>query len=287
MKKVLKRIKTEKGQGLTEYVLILAFIAGVAIAMFGGDGSLKGTLLSTVTKTNNILAGLFGDNKTIAQRMSEWSQYATDAELLENVSSAERLKLDQELLINLANLYLTRNILDVQNDINEFNKGVTLENNATYPHRGTIWNSRTAQTNPDGVTKESNKVQMFKYQEPANTDQTITINDSQNNNASHFNNARVAELISNGAVQESNFNTNQNNAAVSTINQRVFYSDGMINQGNTRTIHARFGIDENTKEVTSVHIYAKQDGTTNAVEGLDLTVRKSGVTYHPTGITYN
>ena len=53
--------KSEKGQGLTEYVLILAFIAGIAFVMFGGDGSLRGTLVNTVTGTTKILAGLFAD----------------------------------------------------------------------------------------------------------------------------------------------------------------------------------------------------------------------------------
>ena len=41
--------KTEKGQGLTEYVLIIAFIAGLAFMMFGGNGSLKDTLVNTFT----------------------------------------------------------------------------------------------------------------------------------------------------------------------------------------------------------------------------------------------
>ena len=54
----------------------------------------------------------------------------------------------------------------------------------------------------------------------------------------------------------------------------------MINQGNSRTIHARFGVDSNNN-ISSVHIYAKQDGTNKAVNGLDLTVNNSGVTYHP------
>jgi len=56
-----RRTIKEKGQGLTEYVLILAFIAGVAFMMFGGSGSLKDTLVSTFTKTNNLLCPLVGN----------------------------------------------------------------------------------------------------------------------------------------------------------------------------------------------------------------------------------
>lgn len=49
MTKISKYLK-EKGQGLTEYVLILAFIAGVAMAIFG-NGGLKTTLANTLDNT--------------------------------------------------------------------------------------------------------------------------------------------------------------------------------------------------------------------------------------------
>ena len=42
----MRKFFKEKGQGLTEYVLILAFIAGVAYMMFAKTG-LKSTVSST------------------------------------------------------------------------------------------------------------------------------------------------------------------------------------------------------------------------------------------------
>ena len=71
MKKNLKRIITEKGQGLTEYVLILAFVAGIAMMMFGGG--LKSTLAGTVTETNRLLGGLF--NKTYSDYFHDWRKF--------------------------------------------------------------------------------------------------------------------------------------------------------------------------------------------------------------------
>ena len=45
----MRKLFKEKGQGLTEYVLILAFVAGVAYMMFANTG-LKSTVSSTFTE---------------------------------------------------------------------------------------------------------------------------------------------------------------------------------------------------------------------------------------------
>ena len=91
-----KTIK-EKGQGLTEYVLILAFIAGIAFMIFGGDGSLKGTLVDTFTETHKILAGLFNDK-------TDWGHMNTSEFNSDN--QPERLAADQVSLENFASFFL-------------------------------------------------------------------------------------------------------------------------------------------------------------------------------------
>lgn len=266
--------RKQKGQGIVEYALILAFVVGVAMMLNGAN--VGGAVKDTFDKVASLLGG--GQTSAYAQRTSGWNQYATDDELLANVSSADRLAADQALLIDIANLFLGRNILDVQKDLQEFNTDVAYSGTADDPH-GTIWDSRNNQTNPDGF-KESNKVQIFKYQEPGGTDQMIKVS----NDGKH-DNAVAAEVITGGAIKASDF---INNGSTSTLNQRVFYSDDMVNAGMTRTVHARFGVDSNTKEVTSVHIYAKRDGGNNTTtDGLDLTVSKSGVVvYHGNGNNY-
>ena len=113
MKKNLKKIIIEKGQGLTEYVLIIAFIAGVAFMMFGGNGSLKGTVVGTFTETVSILANLFGEDDgyvtaskiNYTKAFNDWRDKSSE-ELKELASSAERLKADQEGLASIANCFL-------------------------------------------------------------------------------------------------------------------------------------------------------------------------------------
>ncbi len=61
---------TEKGQGLTEYVLILAFIAGVAMMIFG-HGGLKTTVVSTFEKTVELIASINEDDSRSPEEKDE------------------------------------------------------------------------------------------------------------------------------------------------------------------------------------------------------------------------
>ncbi len=51
----LKKFFAEKGQGLTEYVLILAFVAGLAYIMFGETG-LRDTVNSTFSASQSAIS---------------------------------------------------------------------------------------------------------------------------------------------------------------------------------------------------------------------------------------
>lgn len=99
------RLRSEKGLGLTECVLVLAFIAGIAFAMFGGNGSLKDTLVNTFTETQKILAGLFSDK-------TDWGHMDVSAFNAEN--QGERLVADQSSLDNLANFFLGKREAEIR-----------------------------------------------------------------------------------------------------------------------------------------------------------------------------
>ena len=52
----MRKFFKEKGQGLTEYVLIIAFVAMIAFVMINGESSLKTTVSSTYSDSNSKLS---------------------------------------------------------------------------------------------------------------------------------------------------------------------------------------------------------------------------------------
>ena len=125
MKKELKKIITEKGQGLTEYALILAFIAGLAMLMFG-SGSLKETLASTITKTNNTfaeIAALFGGNKSYSYYFEKWRTASRDT--LSAESNDDRKEADKLGLAIIARQLLTLDVTGVQKFMSDHAGNVT------------------------------------------------------------------------------------------------------------------------------------------------------------------
>lgn len=100
--KLLKHYLNRKGQGLTEYVLLLAFIAGLAMMLSGAN--LGGTVKGVV---NDLSALLGGEKKTYAGYYKEWSKLST-AELAK-IDNAQRLQADREGLVNIGKRFFHEN----------------------------------------------------------------------------------------------------------------------------------------------------------------------------------
>ena len=128
LNRIRRKTIREKGQGLTEYVLILAFIAGIAFMMFGGNGSLKGTLVNTFTETHRILAGLFSEEKTYSDYFHDWRN--TPLNELSQIDNDERIKADQEALALIARAFIKLTPDQAQAKLKEFTNGNSSKNDS-------------------------------------------------------------------------------------------------------------------------------------------------------------
>lgn len=108
----LRRTIREKGQGLTEYVLIIAFIAGIAFMMFGGNGSLRGTLVNTIIETNSKLAGMFDGGNKYVTAFKEWSKKTREE--LSDIPDKDLIAADQEALANIGKYFMEQDLTKAQ-----------------------------------------------------------------------------------------------------------------------------------------------------------------------------
>ena len=222
MKKDLKKIIIEKGQGLTEYVLILAFIAGVAFMMFGGNGSLKGTVAGTLTETVRILGGLFGEDDGYITASKNYRDYYLNKEWkkkksdeLAGISNEERLKADREGLALIASLFLELDqdgVKSVKNRIAEFS-------NAYGKPPSNSWMAQNLENykDVDGDGWSDVLVPLSYRISDFDTDEYLWLEAS--NNA-----ALIKEMTGENTSKVGNRTAMQG---------RLFYSDGMIGSGST------------------------------------------------------
>lgn len=223
LNRIRRKTIREKGQGLTEYVLILAFIAGIAFMMFGGSGSLKGTLVDTLTETNGTLAGLF--SKTYSEYFHEWRDWSSQQ--LRDISNDERLKADQEALAIIARKFIGLNQTQVGDLIKSLSKNrngdVQFENSSNYIEGANGWSQTLVplsyQTN--GLDDAQNKHIHLDFNDNVDTVKFLS------EDAKAF-----RGKDKNGNLPPGNiYSTND-----AVVADRIFYSDGMIlQQGDNAT----------------------------------------------------
>ena len=95
----------ETGQGIVEYALILAFVVGIGFVIFSGNGSLKGALVNSFTKTCSIIVGLFSDK-------TDWGHM--DVSKFNSENQSERLAADQASLENLASFFIGKTETEIR-----------------------------------------------------------------------------------------------------------------------------------------------------------------------------
>lgn len=274
----IRRTIKEKGQGLTEYVLILAFIAGIGL-MFT-SGGLKNTLAGTFTETVRILGGLFDEDDGYITASKNYKYYFTkykdlSSDELSGKSSEERLKADQEGLALIASLFLGKTKGEVQSLMEGFSN----------THNDLKWvydNLDATRMKPD----ENGWSQIMVPLSYWNTDIDGDFNAANGTGYSWLecgNNVNLLKQMTENAVVAGKNNNNVIYYRSRTATRdRIFYSDGMIGAGSSdRAVAMKVHYDGD--KVDQVWI-AAQTGTMPLVtrNGATISLENS---YHETKYT--
>ena len=268
--KLLKHYLNRKGQGLTEYVLLLAFIAGLAMMLNGAN--LGGTVKGVV---NDVVALLGGkSDKTYAANLKEWGSLSK-AELAK-IDNAERVRADREALANIGNAFLGLSKSELRGMLDSYQQGV-------YRDEAELALKATTHLNENGEV-----VKLDKYVDGASTywDNygdygAIPVLYYKNSadgyvDASYNSGFRNNNWALNWAQQEY-----ENGTSSWDYKTRYFYSDYMIdtaNDGNRRDVRASFTFDGDGSDarVASARIYTISSGDGTMGRNLDITVTRDG-----------
>ena len=280
-----RTIIKQKGQGVVEYAVLLAFIVGLAVMLnnFNIASEVKGVFDQVAIVLGGESIEGSAEGNTYASYFSKWRK-KTSAWLAENVSSEERLKADQEALGIIARAFIGKDAEGVKDLIKELSvnrSGVAQFNNT---------NPANYQAGENGW---SQTLVPLSYRE-----NDLEIAD-QNNNYVHLDwsgNVETVKLLSDDAVaykgapdgqpQTSPYSVAKN----SGVSDRIFYSDGMIgdnanNKMVTLQVHYDNGVVDQVniqaRDVTAGHSDSQRNSNKNTyqtVSGLNLHVTNSGIT---------
>ena len=150
-KNVCKRLFAQKGQGMVEFVLILAFCAGIGVAAReAGFAEAISNLLDSGEQTEDVAAAIGGpeaiERLTYGKYLAKWGKYTADE--LAAIRNEERITGDQKGLVAIASNFLGKNAAEVNAQMNVFSNS----NSTTFAGNSISQNYTNAQN--DGWSKE-------------------------------------------------------------------------------------------------------------------------------------
>lgn len=278
MQRNITTITKQKGQGIVEYALILAFVVGIAMML--NSTSLSRSINDTFREVAIFLKG----GREYADYFYDWRQSSSNE--LKELSNEDRLNADQLGLALIASQFLGKDAQGVLEQMgyfsNEYATGGTpqwLKDNVlnNYADTGDGWSDVLIPLSYKTVNMDDNGYIWLEANNNLNTVSFIT--DNQAN-----------------VYQKSNTFTNSWGEQVTTtdkrsvITDRIFYSNDMIKQDNNhtnadRTVAMKVHYAEGTGTVDQVQISVQKGKGENArtnwnsssktVSDLSLTVTGS------------
>lgn len=285
LEKIRATKKKQKGQGIVEYALLLAFIVGIAMVLNG-----VGIKDSVADVFDSVASLLSGGNK-YAQYFKDWHGYKSYKQLQQDVKDEDRIKADQSALTKIAAAFLGKEpgevLTQMQNFSNEWLKGNSpgwVKNNFTKygPQDGSItdgWSGVLVPLSYKDMSLDNNGYIWLESNNNVNTIQYL----ADGNAEAYMRGAgdKVTVTNANGVSSEVDVSlTNDKGKSIST--DRIFYSDDMIKQGNNPATNRTVTMQLHYKDgkVDEVRIAARkgkgENGTNSpAAKNLDLTVKGS------------
>ena len=126
-KDIWKRLSAQKGQGLVEFALVLAFCAGIGVAAReAGFAEAISNLLDRGEQTEDVAAAIGGpssvDRLTYGKYLAKWGKKTSDE--LAAIRNEERITGDQKGLVAIAETFLGKSANEVQDQMKIFDDGV-------------------------------------------------------------------------------------------------------------------------------------------------------------------
>ena len=297
-KDIWKRLLAQKGQGLVEFVLVLAFCAGIGVAAReAGFAEAISNLLDRGEQTEDVAAAIGGppsvDRLKYRNYLINWGK-KTSAELAA-IRNEERITGDQKGLVAIAETFLGKSASEVQKQMNIFAN--TYGGCPAFMSNSVNLNYIKAQTGSDGWSKElvplayknfnnqDKDTTGYIWLEARNYVETIKTMTDNTETAETYNKPGKDVTSKDGVLL-----TGSSNKTVSV--DRLFYSDDMI-ASDDRAVILQVHYNSETNMVDKVHIVARLGNgdqansatPAQAAKGLDITV--SGSTSDPRYIVNN
>lgn len=238
----------QKGQGIVEYALLLAFIVGIAVALQGVG--LKDAVVGVFDNVATVLAG--GKESQYASALTKWGNMSTAD--LHAADPNERLAADKEGLANAAEFFL----------------GKEIENLANY---GFSFND-----NDLNKLKRGEAIVALNYWPDDSTDSLSSYTKSGE---------KMLELMQGSSIDSGTYVGTHGNLHYSGegvySNQRYFFSEPMIEKSNKqRQLKVQLLSEENSEGkhvITSAKVWASQhqnndNDPNNPYKDLSVTISK-------------
>ncbi len=245
IKKAWKRLLSQKGQGLTEFALVLAFCAGIGWAANSvGFREAINAVIDSGRQNEQHTAAIGGDNVNKYAALFHEMRVTRKTELINSYSAKQRVDADLSGLQNIANALIGMDEATFRGLIN------------SVPYDGKEGYQILAYRDKEGY-----------YREQQNSDKfhSGAIKDGAKDTGTETN-LNMATLLLGNSTTESFVKEFGKDNDGSWRAERYFFSDGMVNDGNGRgggdvqsRVYAQ--IETNTDgKITGVHIYVRSNG---------------------------